>query len=550
MKRVLKLIMQLPNVGKAGLLKYTFLGILSGFLSFLFIKAVTYVVGLIVAAQLTKFSIEYAVMFALIILLFIWTRSWLSLAIIRLSQSLFWVLRKNILSLVLKADYRQLLKERTEVHTAIVSDVNSMTNASMWVISFFISIILALSCLVYLATISLALFAITLAIAMIGIIVYHFSSRNSILDFQRARRLENRFLENFNSILNGFKEIYLDSKKGKAIEHKINGIASEAYVNNINAHTGFMNNQITGQILFYILISSVLLFFSVSLNLKPGDIISFVFTLLYLLNSIETIMALLPQLARANVAANHLFGLKKHLEETTTSSSTELPEKLISKGSFQELSIHNLEFSYGENDKSFGIGPVSFSIQKGETVFIYGGNGSGKTTFIHSLLGLCKPSAGEIRCNGKLISGDNYQGYRGIFGVVFSDFYLFNELFGVDEFDEGLWNYYLKLFELEEKVTIEGKTFSTTDLSTGQRKRLALIAALLEEKPVLVLDEWAADQDPYFRRKFYTEIIPLLKEEGFTIIAITHDDKYYYCADKLYKMDYGKLSEENVNVLI
>jgi putative ATP-binding cassette transporter len=104
------------------------------------------------------------------------------------------------------------------------------------------------------------------------------------------------------------------------------------------------------------------------------------------------------------------------------------------------------------------------------------------------------------------------------------------------------------MFELEGKVKIEGNTFSTTDLSTGQRKRLALIAALLEEKPVLVMDEWAADQDPYFRKKFYTEILPLLKQEDITIIAITHDDKYYNCADRLYKMDYGKLKEESIRM--
>ena len=207
-----------------------------------------------------------------------------------------------------------------------------------------------------------------------------------------------------------------------------------------------------------------------------------------------------------------------------------------------------LKFHYDSGENGFSIGPVDFEVRKGETIFIYGGNGSGKTTFINAFLGLCLPASGEIAMNGITVNNNNYPTYRTLFSAVFSDFYLFDELHGLDHFDQEKWNYYISLFELEGKVKLEGNTFSTTDLSTGQRKRLALIVALLEEKPVLVLDEWAADQDPYFRKKFYTEIIPCLKKEGVTVIAITHDDRYYHCADKLYKMDEGKLVQENAEV--
>ena len=169
-------------------------------------------------------------------------------------------------------------------------------------------------------------------------------------------------------------------------------------------------------------------------------------------------------------------------------------------------------------------------------------------TLALAILGLCFPSAGEIKLNGVLIRNDNYPEYRTAFSAVFSDFYLFDEILLSDNFSMVRWNYYIQLFEMEGKVKLEGMRLSTLELSTGQRKRLALIVTLLEEKPVLVIDEWAADQDPYFRKKFYTEIIPLLKKDGVTIIAITHDDKYYYCADKLYKMNYGKLVEERVNI--
>ena len=106
---------------------------------------------------------------------------------------------------------------------------------------------------------------------------------------------------------------------------------------------------------------------------------------------------------------------------------------------------------------------------------------------------------------------------------------------------------YIELFELESKVSIVENKFSTIKLSMGQRKRLALIQALLENKPIIVLDEWAADQDPYFREKFYNVILPLIKKEGKTIIAITHDDKYFYAADHLFKMEDGKLLKQNIS---
>jgi putative ATP-binding cassette transporter len=191
----------------------------------------------------------------------------------------------------------------------------------------------------------------------------------------------------------------------------------------------------------------------------------------------------------------------------------------------------------------FSIGPIDMAVSRNETLFIYGSNGTGKTTLILSILGLLKPKEGETSFNGIRLTDDNYRVYRTLFGVVFNDFYLFEKLYGIGEVDGEKAVYYLSLFELDNKVSFANRAFSSRDLSTGQRKRLALVATLLENKPVIVLDEWAADQDPHFRKKFYTRILPILKAEGFTIIAITHDDKYYHCADRLYKMENGRLTE-------
>lgn len=543
MKKILNII--LPQAGRGKLLAYVCLAMLSGLCSFLFINTVTRVIGLIISGQAATIQKEYVIIFAAIITVFIWVRRTLSLSIIDLSQKLFWHLRMQIISLVLQSNYQQLSDKKSKIHAAVVNDVNVLTNASMSIIDFFAGVLLMLSCFTYLLTLSWQLFLITLVIALSGAVIYHFGSRTNLKFFNRARNLENSFQHNFNAILDGFKEIYMEPAKGRFIyEVNVGNIAREAYRNNRIAFSGFLNNQIIGQVLFYMLISSVLLFFSLVLGVNTGDTVSFVFTLLYLLGSIETVMVLLPGMMRAGIAANHLMDLKKELEEARFSNAA--PEKYISRHEFESITVKNMRFSYNVRQRSFGIGPIDFDIHKGEAVFIYGGNGSGKTTFMNAVLGLLPPHAGEIKLNGTVVSDEVYPEYRTLFSIVFSDFYLFDQVMGVKEIDREKWKYYVQLFELEGKVELNGNTLSTTDLSTGQRKRLALITALLEEKPVLVIDEWAADQDPYFRKKFYTRILPLLKEEGITIIAITHDDKYYDCADRLYKMDDGKLIEEQV----
>ncbi|MGB8195197.1 MAG: cyclic peptide export ABC transporter [Chitinophagaceae bacterium] len=545
MKRILKII--LPLTGRAKLIKSVFLGILAGLTSFLFINIVSAVIAQLIAGKFAH-TWEYLLIFITIILLFIWIRRTLSVIIIRLSQTLFWDLRKKIVSLVLRSDYEKLASRKTEVHAAIVSDVNMLTLASQNIIDFFTAAVLTIACFIYLATISGVLFGITLAVVFCGIAVFRLRSSVNMKNLLAARKLEDKFLASFNAVLNGFKELFMDARKGKDLyEQQVIPVSQKAYENNTKAYIGFLNNQITGHTIFYALIAGILIYLNAALQIEVRYTVTFVFTLLYLLGAINTIMVVMPLLVRAKVAADRLMDLKDQLEKEDR--PLEKGHSAIFKDDLEQITTSNLQFRYGTEDKSFSIGPINLEIQKGDVIFIYGGNGSGKTTFIHTLLGLHIPTAGEIRVNNIAITNSLYPEYKSLFAVVFSDFYLFNKLLGIDEVNIADWNYYLKLFEIEDKVSIDDNgVFSTTDLSTGQRKRLALVAALLEEKPVLVIDEWAADQDPYFRKKFYTVIIPLLKQRGISIVAITHDDRYYDCADKLYKMEYGKLIAENVHI--
>jgi putative ATP-binding cassette transporter len=208
---------------------------------------------------------------------------------------------------------------------------------------------------------------------------------------------------------------------------------------------------------------------------------------------------------------------------------------------FNTLRCNGLAFSYRDErgQPSFSLEPLDFELNRGETVFISGGNGSGKSTFLKVLAGLYSPASGSIAVNGVPIGRDNRQSYRNIFSPIFSDFHLFDRIYGVKEVDYDRLRSLLDLTDLSHKTSIVDRQISTVDLSSGQRKRLALVLSLLEDKPILLLDEWAAEQDPQFRRKFYREILPWLKQQGKTVVAVTHDDDHYDVADRLLKMQFG-----------
>jgi putative ATP-binding cassette transporter len=449
-------------------------------------------------------------------------------------------------SSILRGNYRDIVKKKTDINTAILNDVTVLTQASWVIIDFFTSVVLTISCFIYFAYLSIPLFLITLATVSVGIIIYSFSAKLVGKSFSDAIEYENKFIENFNDILGGFKEIWLMPDKGKFIyDQNIIPVSQASFKSNTTAYVRMLNSQLTGQFLFYTLISLTLLVFSLALKMRSEDVIAFIFTLLFLLGAVSAIMGLLPLLLRAKVSLKHMTTLLHDLQTKEIHPVDQQTE--LQFGDFQSLTINDLYFSYEPGDHAFAMGPVSLAITRGDIVFIYGGNGSGKTTLINCLLGVYVPAAGKIELNNESVSNEKYPYYKTGFSAIFSDFYLFKEILGKhNRFDHDKWNHYLRLFGLEGKVHLEGMRFSTTSLSTGQRKRLALIISLLEKKPILILDEWAADQDPYFRKKFYTEIVPVLSSEGFTIIAITHDDKYYHCASKLYRMEDGKLINEEI----
>lgn len=521
---------------------YTILAIISGLSGFAFIATINKVISLSIASGSLKNSNFYLWIFLGTTLTFFITRRWLSGGIINLSQNIYWRIRKDVIQLILKAPYRKLQEYKGEVYSTLTADVGNITNASFMVITFFSAIILIMACLVYMAYLSVILFGISLGTIAIGVALYLFRARKSNEQFKEVRELERSFIDIFTTILSGSKEINIDPQKGQDIyNRRLFGIIEKGEKTNVRAFLKYLNSELISQLLFYCLITFILIYAGGIFNIALGTIVSFVFVLLYLMGPIVSVMTILPAMSRARVSLKKMAELRNALQ-----NFGENKHELQDTGynNFSRLEIRNYAFSYGAGQ--FSVGPINLSINRNEIVFIHGGNGAGKTTFINTILKLYDLEEGEVYIDGLPVPATAVEGVKSMFSPIFSDFYLFDEFYGIKEVNLDKAVRLLHLFELEDKVFIENGRFSTIDLSTGQRKRLALISALLESRPIIVLDEWAADQDPHFRKKFYMEILPMIsKEEDKTIIAITHDDKYFPLSDKLLKMEYGQLTEIN-----
>lgn len=272
------------------------------------------------------------------------------------------------------------------------------------------------------------------------------------------------------------------------------------------------------------------------------QVTGYALTILFLRSPLAGLVGSLPALLSGSVAFAKVTSLQ--LEQSNTETQ---PNQVPAQNKhWGVLSLHQVEYQYpsqSQEEKGFAVGPVNLTIQQGELIFWVGGNGSGKSTCARLLTGLYTPQKGQILFDGQEVNADNLAWYRNHFSVVFADFYLFKQL--INEAGalppQQLIDHYLNKLALSGKLTVAQGMLSNTKLSQGQRKRLALLLAYLEDRSIIVLDEWAADQDPVFRRIFYTELLPEMKAQGKTIIAITHDDHYFDVADSIYRLEAGCL---------
>lgn len=481
---------------------------------------------------------QYFYCFSGALLLFFSSRWLVSAGMVNFMQQFLRETRLRVMRLLVQSSYQPVKQHKEKIYTALTRDTTNVVNASVNIVDLLTNSIVVLLCFGYMAWLSPKLLLCTLGLLAVTLGIYALSEKRATALFDKAMQYDDRFIRSLNEILSGIKEVVMARKKGREIidRHVIPAVDAGVQYNK-KALVFYLNNRILGQMAFYIFIGVLLIATNNSLGVSRPTLVNFIFVLLYVWGPIETIVLLVPGLAQARLSFGRIQALEQHIEEELESN------QVVEYQQFQQVRLSGIGYRHAsqQEGEGFAIGPVDFTLHQGEIVFIYGGNGSGKTTFINVLCGLYPPACGEIAVDGVVMQAEDTAAYRSLYAAVFADFYLFEECYGIALPDAGKINEYLRLFELEEKVSFTGTGFTSIDLSTGQRKRLALIQAMLEKKPVLVLDEFAADQDPHFRRKFYKEILEYIRAEGFSVIAITHDDAYHDCADKVYYMDYGSI---------
>ena len=453
-------------------------------------------------------------------------------------------IRLRITGKVRRADLRAFETiGHTEIYHGLHKDTAVISQSSMNVVDGAQSALLVLFTALYIGWLSRTALVMTVAFVCLALSIYVRRRKQVSATLHQAAAKDKQLMGALEDLLDGFKSVRINGQLSEELFAHIRELSSDATRLNLGLRASVADQFIFAQTTFFMLMA-VMVFIVPRLSQTPSDVVIKTTTaILFLMGPVGSLVGSIPTFAAANTAAERIYALEGRLDEAVHSPPRAEP---LPTG-FREIQLEGVTFQYeapeGQGTPVFGIGPIDLTLRPGELVFITGGNGAGKSTLLKLLTGLYRPERGVVRLDGEPVTEAHQDAYHGLFTLVLSDFHVFRRLYGIHLTSTEPVEALLRRMELEGKTRFTDNEFDTLELSSGQRKRLALLVGELEDKPIIVLDEWAADQDPRFRRKFYEELLPELKQRGKTVVAVTHDDKYYGVADRLLSMREGTLVE-------
>jgi putative ATP-binding cassette transporter len=499
--------------------------------------------------------------------------------LIRLTQNAIYQLREQLSAGVLSAPLEHL--ERLGSHrllATLTEDVRSLSQAVTALPNICVDVVTIIGCFTVLAVTSGSIFAVMVGGTLLSIVGVELFLRRVRRLYHQAREDEDALLRSFQSALVGIKELKLHrGRRQDFMDRHLLGAAADLRDQNVSAGAGFSVAHGYGRVLQLLTMAAVLFVLARALELPQPVMVTYILVTIFLAMPMQSFMSRIPDLLRGGVALAKIRAM--NLTMQTGNDENQLPYADRPAVTEARLELTNLTYTYemgsppafpgglpphlpgrpghrhsghphgGQppppppvGESGFRLGPLDVVFEPGQISFIVGGNGSGKSTLAKLVTGLYVPESGFVTLNGEKVGRDNVEWFRHNCSAVFTDFHLFEDYLGFDRpgIDDEV-RYYLRELQLDHKVSVRGGRLSTVALSQGQRKRLALLTALLEDRPVYVFDEWAADQEPRFREVFYTELLPGLKRRGKTVIVITHDDRYFHCADQIIKLDFGHI---------
>ena len=460
----------------------------------------------------------------------------------QLAQDAIYKLRLRISGWILASPLRHLEElGSSRLLATLTEDIQAISSGVFSIPTLCVNAAIVIASLAYLGWLSMWVLLGTLVFMGLSISLVQVLIDRAVRSFTAAREENDALMQHFQAITNGIKELKLHfQRREDFVQEDLQTTAATLREYRIGSQRAIALSGGVGELSFFVLLG-LLVYGLPQIQTVSAELLSgYVLTISYLMRPIGNTLAILPSLTQAGVALRKIDTLGLSL----ASRAETLARIGTTDRQFKQIEIRQATHSYqlAGQENTFTLGPIDLTLYPGELVFIVGGNGSGKSTLAKLITGLYVPDAGEILLDGILVDDLNRELYRQLFSTVFADFYLFERLLGLGLQDlDAKAKTYLEQLQLTHKVTIENGKLSTTALSQGQRKRLALLTAYLEDRPIYLFDEWAADQDPFFREIFYQQLLPELKQRGKAVLVISHDDRYFHLADRLLKLDYGQI---------
>jgi putative ATP-binding cassette transporter len=453
-------------------------------------------------------------------------------------------LRFRVTDKVRRAELRTLERlGRGEIDATLAQEINHLSQNVPLLVSAGQSLFLLVFCLIYIATLSPMSFVVIAGATLLAMMGFWFFRESLNRRFKAVHAREAEMLEALRGFTEGFQEIRLNADKNDQLYTHFTQAVERLESENVEVGGQRVWLLMFSNAFLYGLLGVIILVLPMFFQGYTAIVYKIAAAAMFCVGPVAALASAAHLLTRAEIGLGHVYRLEEQLGEgIMPAAGTEaLPSRFQS---FHTIEFENATFSYVDaaGNVTFTTGPWNFTLRRGELVFLVGGNGAGKSTTLKLLSGLYTLDAGRVLVDGVPVERESLPQYRELFSAIFSDFHLFDRLYGLEEVDPAVVRALIARMELGEKVDFVDGRFTTLDLSTGQRKRLAMIASLLEAREIYLFDEWAADQDAHFRDVFYSEILPQLKREGRTVIAVTHDDRYWHLCDRRVVMELGGIA--------
>jgi putative pyoverdin transport system ATP-binding/permease protein len=468
----------------------------------------------------------------------------------RLSQSAHAEMRRFISSRVIDTDFRRLEEiGGPRVHSALSEHSAKVAEFFVSFPAILVNAVIVAGCLVYMAWLSWMVFLAAALVIGLGSLGYHLAHLRAIRHLDVAAKEQDRLFGHFRSLVEGAKELRLHARKRTRFSQDVLGSSIESVRRERTTGMSiFVVSAAWGNFLIYAFIGLVLFVLVGDVPERARVMTGFALVFVYMVAPLENLLLNLPRANLARVSAARIEEITRELQPAGAGGVLQSPAAEVGAqppaAAFKGLALERVchRYFHESADELFTLGPVDLQFAPGQLNFLVGGNGSGKTTLAKLLVGLYRPESGTLRLNGEAVDDAGRDALRQQFSAIFSDFYLFDRLLDAPSAElDAKGNELIAKLHLQHKVQVRDGAFTTRELSQGQRKRLALVVAYLENRPFLVFDEWAADQDPVFKEVFYRELLPELKALGKTVLVITHDDRYFHLADRLIRMEDGQV---------